>query len=125
MKRYGKERKWWKKYIREQINPTYRVPVGQIEMSVAMLGEAGQNILRKKKTISKGCKDNEKTQRQLKNDTRKDMSIWGREADAVRDGKRAKRKQEIRTKHNFKMASKRFMYVCKIGDNKSVAYNTH
>ena len=44
----------------------YRVPVGQIEMSVAMLGEARQNILRRKKTISKGCKDNEKTQRQLK-----------------------------------------------------------
>lgn len=29
-------------------------------MSVAMLGEAGQNILRGKKTIYKGCKDNEK-----------------------------------------------------------------
>lgn len=34
------------------------VPVGQIEVSVAMLGETAQNILRKK-TVSKGCKDNE------------------------------------------------------------------
>lgn len=35
-------------------------------MSVEMLGEAGQNTLRGKQTISKGCKENGKTQRQLK-----------------------------------------------------------
>lgn len=34
--------------------------MGQTELSVAMLGETAQNILRKKKTISKGCKDHEK-----------------------------------------------------------------
>lgn len=32
-----------------------RAAVGQIEVSVAMLRETAQNIMRKKKTISKGC----------------------------------------------------------------------
>lgn len=51
-----------------------RVPVGQVEISVAMLGEAAQNTLRRKKTISKGCKGNEKNQTETaENDTRKDM----------------------------------------------------
>lgn len=42
----------------------YRVPVGEVEMSVEMLGEAGQNALRGKQKISKGCKENGKSQGQ-------------------------------------------------------------
>lgn len=37
----------------------------------------------------------------LKQHKKKDMSVWGREADAVRVDKKAKRKQEIRRKCNF------------------------
>lgn len=39
MKRYGEGKKWQKKYIREQIKSMNRVAEGQIEVSVAMLGE--------------------------------------------------------------------------------------
>ena len=44
----------------------YRVQVGEIEMSTEMLGKEGQNTLTGKQTISKGCKENGKTQGQLK-----------------------------------------------------------
>lgn len=86
--------------------------------------------MRRKKTISKGCKDNErkKQQRQLKMTQEK---ICQHEAEKLmqsgikQSGKKAKRKQEIRTKHNVKMSRKRFRYICRIGDNKQIAYNTH
>lgn len=45
----------------EEIYPAYRVPVEEKEMSIKILTEAGQNVLRGKKTISKGCKENVKT----------------------------------------------------------------
>lgn len=84
----------------------YGVPVGEIEMSVEMPGEAGQNTLRGKQTISKGCKENGRTQGQLKTAQEKICQYEAEMADAVSNGKKAKRKQGIRTKHNLKMSSK-------------------
>lgn len=96
-----------------------------------MLGETAQNVLRKKKTISKGCKDNEKkpnNHRQLKMTQEKICQHEGEklmQSKIKQSGKKAKRKEEIRTKPSVKMSCKRFSYTCRIGDNKQIAYNTH
>lgn len=47
------------------------------------------------------------------------------QSEIKQSGKKAKRKQEIRAKHNVKMSCKRFRYICRIADNKQIAYNTH
>lgn len=92
-------------------------------------GNSIEHIEKEKNTI-KGCEDNEKkiNQRQLKMTQEK---ICQYEAEKLmqsglkQSGKKAKKKQEVRTKHNVKISCKRFRYVCRIGGNKQIAYNTH
>lgn len=96
------ERKWWKKDRRQHINPTYRLLVEGTKMRVEMLAEAGQNASGEMKTVSMGCKENEKTPGTIRHSTRKNMSVWGREADVVRDHNKKETKLEVRTKYNKK-----------------------
>lgn len=101
MKGYGRE----KVMSEERYQTANKLNVQSADgtkMREEMLAEAGQNASREMKTVSTGCKENENTPGTVRHGTRNDMSVWGREADVVRDHKKAGTKQEIRIEYNKK-----------------------
>lgn len=119
------ERKWWKKDIGQQINPTYRLLVEGTKIWVECWQKQGRMHQERRKQHPWDVWRMKKLQGQLGTAQEK-MSVWGREADVVRDHKKAETKQQVRTKYNKKgHQNKRLIYICKIGEKKSIAYNTN